>query len=417
MDLEERLAVFIDYENLALGAREHLGGMQFDFGPIADALAVRGRVVARRAYADWSYFDEDRRMLTRHQVELIEMTQRMGASRKNAADIKMVVDAIEMAFERDYISTFVMCTGDSDFSPLVHKLRELNKRVIGVGVEKSTSRLLPAACDEFLFYDRLEGVEVPDEDQGAPAPKRGARSRKPAAAPAAQKAPAASRRTKAAEAVAEAVAETVVETPVPDAVAEPETKPTATRRRKKAEPAPAPVDVAPEAEIDVTEQEEEAPASSDAPMEVRVAQTLADLQSSTSGPVTASALKRTLLRKDATFSESDYGFRTFGEFLRFLADRGFVELATGPSAGDPEVSLPEQGNTDAAFVLLRTVVQESKGSAALSGLKNAVRKKRPDFSEKALGFRGFLQFAKAAEAAGAVTLAWDDDADDYLVTA
>lgn len=415
MDLEERLAVFIDYENLALGAREHLGGMQFDFGPIADALAVRGRVVARRAYADWSYFDEDRRMLTRHQVELIEMTQRMGASRKNAADIKMVVDAIEMAFERDYISTFVMCTGDSDFSPLVHKLRELNKRVIGVGVEKSTSRLLPAACDEFLFYDRLEGVEVPDEDQGAPAPRRGSRSRKAAPA-AAQKAPAASRRAKAAEAVAEAVAEAPATEPVVEPEPEPEARP-ATRRRRKAEPAPAPADIAPEAESDVTEQEEEVPASSDAPMEVRVAQTLADLQSSTSGAVTASALKRTLLRKDPTFSESDYGFRTFGEFLRFLADRGFVELATGPSAGDPEVSLPEQGDTDAAFALLRTVVQDTKGSAALSGLKNAVRKKRPDFSEKALGFRGFLQFAKAAEAAGAVSLAWDDDADDYLVTA
>ncbi|MFD6446083.1 NYN domain-containing protein [Promicromonospora sp. NPDC060204] len=421
MDQEERLAVFIDYENLALGAREHLGGMQFDFGPIADALAVRGRVVARRAYADWSYFDEDRRMLTRHQVELIEMTQRMGASRKNAADIKMVVDAIEMAFERDYISTFVMCTGDSDFSPLVHKLRELNKRVIGVGVEKSTSRLLPAACDEFLFYDRLEGVEVPDEDQGAPAPKRGSRTRKTSTTEraAAQKAPAASRRAKAAEAVAEAVAgatspEAAAE---PEATAEPEAKP-ATRRRKKAEPAPAPVDVAPEAEpdVDVTEQDD-APASDDVPMEVRVAQTLGDLQSSTSGPVTASALKRTLLRKDATFSESDYGFRTFGEFLRFLADRGFVVLAPGPSAGDPEVSLPEQGDTDAAFALLRDVVQESGGSAALSGLKNAVRKRRPDFSEKALGFRGFLQFAKAAEAAGTVSLAWDDDADDYLVTA
>jgi hypothetical protein len=415
MDLEERLAVFIDYENLALGAREHLGGMQFDFGPIADALAVRGRVVARRAYADWSYFDEDRRMLTRHQVELIEMTQRMGASRKNAADIKMVVDAIEMAFERDYISTFVMCTGDSDFSPLVHKLRELNKRVIGVGVEKSTSRLLPAACDEFLFYDRLEGVEVPDDDQAAPAPKRGTRSRKATPAPeraAAQKAPTTSRRAKAAEAVAEAVAEA----PSAEVAAEPDGKP-ATRRRKKAEPTPAPVDVAPEAETDVTEHEEEVPAPSDVPMEVRVAQTLADLQSSTSGAVTASALKRTLLRKDPTFSESDYGFRTFGEFLRFLADRGFVELATGPSAGDPEVSLPEQGDTDAAFVLLRTVVQESNGSAALSGLKNAVRKKRPDFSEKALGFRGFLQFAKAAESAGTVALAWDDEADDYLVTA
>ena len=98
-------------------------------------------------------------MLTRHQVELIEMPQRMGAVRKNAADIKMAVDAVELSFERDYITTFVLGTGDSDFTPLVHKLRELNRRVIGVGVEASTSALLPAACDEFLFYERLVGVE------------------------------------------------------------------------------------------------------------------------------------------------------------------------------------------------------------------------------------------------------------------
>src|SRR5690606_3718999 len=144
-----------------LGAREHLSGMLFDLRPISDALAERGRVVVRRAYADWSYFDEDRRMLTRSHVELIEMPQRMGASRKNAADIKMAVDAVELAFVRDYISTFVICTGDSDFTPLVHKLRELNKRVIGVGVRQSTSALLPPACDEFLYYDDLEGVEPP----------------------------------------------------------------------------------------------------------------------------------------------------------------------------------------------------------------------------------------------------------------
>ncbi|WP_255372084.1 OST-HTH/LOTUS domain-containing protein [Cellulosimicrobium sp. CUA-896] len=151
-------------------------------------------------------------------------------------------------------------------------------------------------------------------------------------------------------------------------------------------------------------------------MEVRVAQTLADLASSTGGAVTASVLKRTLLRKDPTFSEADYGFRTFGEFLRFLADRGVVELAQGPATGDPEVSLPEQGDTASSFALLRSVVQEEGGSAALSGLKNAIRKRRPDFSEKALGYRGFLQFCKAAQAGGAVALAWDDDADDYLVT-
>ena len=109
---EERIGLFIDYENLAIGAREDLA-ISFDFKPIADALAERGRVVVRRAYADWSMFEADRRMLTENHVELIEIPQRKGLVRKNAADIKMAVDAVELAFERDYITTFVICTGDS----------------------------------------------------------------------------------------------------------------------------------------------------------------------------------------------------------------------------------------------------------------------------------------------------------------
>jgi uncharacterized protein (TIGR00288 family) len=328
VDQEERIALFLDYENLALGARDNLGGMTFDFRPIADALAERGRVVVRRAYADWSFFDEDRRMLTRSHVELIEMPQRMGASRKNAADIKMAVDAMELAFERDYISTFAICTGDSDFTPLVHKLRELNKRVIGVGVAKSTSALLPPACDEFLYYDRLEGVDIPEK------------------APAEHK---------------------------------PESQPAA---------------------------------------EELVAQTVAGLQGSSSGAVTASTLKRTLLRKDPTFNESDYGFRTFGELLRHLAERNVVELAEGPAKGDPEVSLPEHGDREAAFGQLRSVVQDltgGDGAVALSGLKNQLRRVRPDFSEKKLGYRSFLQFCKAAATSGVVALQWSPEADDYLL--
>src|SRR5690625_2775503 len=321
MDTEDRMAVFLDYENLALGARDE--GMVFDFGPIADALAVRGRTVVRRAYADWSYFDEDRRALTRHQVELIEMPQRMGASRKNATDIKMVVDAIEMAFEREYISTFVICTGDSDFSPLVHKLRELNKRVIGVGVESSTSRLLPPACDEFLFYERLEGVEA-----GGPPAARRRRGGPRAGAPAQEAAP------------------------VP------------------------PAHVAEEEPEDIEEA-----ATDPASLTVAVAQTLAGL-ATTSDAVTASVLKRALLRKDPTFSESDYGFRSFGEVLRHLAERGLVELSPGPAAGDPEVSLPERGGRAEAFALLAAIIAESDGAVPLSGLKNRIRKHQPAFSEK-----------------------------------
>ena len=345
MDHEERIALFLDYENLAISARDHLGGMTFDLRPVADALAERGRVVVRRAYADWSYFDEDRRMLTRSHVELIDIPQKMGASRKNAADIKMVVDALEVAFERSYISTFVLCTGDSDFTPLVHKLRELNKRVIGVGVEKSTSALLPPACDEFLYYDRLEGVEIP------PAKVRHARP-------------------------------PVVESPV---VVE----------------TPPPV-----RDVDT--------------LAVLVAQTVAGLQHSASGTVTASTLKRTLLRKDPTFNEADYGFRAFGELLRHLAGHNVVELAGSSAKGDPEVTLPEHGDREAAFALLRAVVLDlagATGSAALSGLKNQVRKLAPDFSEKKLGYRSFLQFCKAAATSGAVELKWNPDADDYLLTA
>ncbi|MFR9778586.1 NYN domain-containing protein [Micromonospora sp. MS34] len=356
MDQEDRIALFLDYENLALGVRDHHGGRPFDFRPIADALAERGRVVVRRAYADWSYFDEDRRMLTRSHVELIEIPQRMGATRKNAADIKMAVDAVELAFERDYISTFVICTGDSDFTPLVHKLRELNKRVIGVGVEKSTSALLPPACDEFLYYDRLEGVEVPP-----PAARRG-RAARPA---------------------------------VPEAPSEVETQP------------------------EVPPAEEEEAARDVDRLAVLVAQTVAGLQGSSSGEVTASGLKRTLLRKDPTFSESDYGFRTFGELLRHLAEHNVVELGEGPAKGDPEVSLPERGDREAAFELLGSVVAElagDGGAVALSGLKNQLRRARPDFSEKKLGYRSFLQFVKAAATSGVVDLRWDPDADDYLLT-
>ncbi|MEV6302902.1 NYN domain-containing protein [Actinoplanes sp. NPDC051861] len=351
MDQEERIALFLDYENLAIGAREHLGGMAFDLRPVADALAERGRVVVRRAYADWSFFGEDRRMLTRSHVELIEIPQRMGASRKNAADIKMVVDALELAFEREYISTFVLGTGDSDFTPLVHKLRELNKRVIGVGVERTTSALLPPACDEFLFYDRLDGVEVP-----APRPARSSRPPAPVK-------------------------------PEPAAV--------------KPEPAPEP------------------PARDAETLATLVAQTVSGLQRSASGGVTASTLKRTLLRKDPTFNEADYGFRAFGELLRHLASGNVIELSDGQAKGDPEVSLPEHGDREAAFGLLRTVVADltgGTGSVALSGLKNKVRRAAPDFSERKLGYRSFLQFAKAAATAGAIGLAWSAEADDYLLT-
>lgn len=153
MNEEERIALFLDFENLALGARDR--GDQLDMAVIMDALTERGRVVIRRAYADWNLFSEHRAGLVAQRIEMIEVPQRSGMVRKNAADIKLAVDALELAFERAFITTFVIASGDSDFTPLVLKLRELNRSVIGVGVEGSTSELLPGACDEFLFYERL----------------------------------------------------------------------------------------------------------------------------------------------------------------------------------------------------------------------------------------------------------------------
>ena len=344
---EERIALFLDYENLAIGAREALGSQPFDFRPIADALAERGRVVVRRAYADWSSFSEDRRMLTRHQVELIEIPQRMGASRKNAADIKMAVDAIELSFERGYITTFVLGTGDSDFTPLVHKLRELNRRVIGIGVEASTSALLPPACDDFLFYERLKGVE-----QGVPRKARPTRRSSP-----------------------KPVEEPLVE---------------------KAEVAADQTDLG-----------------------VLVTQTLAGLERSTNGPVLASSLKRTILRKDPTFNEADFGFRGFGELLRHLADQGIIELTAGSAQGDPEVHFPTHaGDEEAAFALLRETVERltaKNGPPHLSGLKTEMRKAQPDFTEKKFGYGGFLQFCKAARARGVIDMEFDEEAGDYII--
>ena len=170
---EERIALFLDYENLAIGAREALGGAPFDFRPIADALAERGRVVVRRAYADWSCFDEDRRMLTRAQVELIEIPQRHGRARARTPPTSRW-PSTRSSWPSSATTSPRSCigTGDSDFTPLVHKLRELNKRVIGIGVEASTSALLPPACDEFLFYDRLRASSRHRRPPRHPGPAR-----------------------------------------------------------------------------------------------------------------------------------------------------------------------------------------------------------------------------------------------------
>jgi uncharacterized protein (TIGR00288 family) len=350
-DEEDRIALFVDFENIAIGAKERGGNL--DMKVVIDALAERGRVVVRRAYADWNLFSEYRQNLVGQRIEMIEVPQRTGMVRKNAADIKLAVDALELALQRDFLTTFVIASGDSDFTPLVLKLRELNKKVIGVGVEGSTSELLPGACDEFLFYERLVGP-------GSARPSR--------------------------------------------------------RRRRKSSEGHA------EPDSGESDTENDNDNGTDLASLARlVTKTLSGLQQSSDGPPLSSMIKRVILRKDPAFSEGDYGFRSWSELLRHLETMGVIELQEGGAQGDPVVDFPSEGGGEAkAFELLKDVVVELEqraGSPPLSGLKDHLRKRSPGFSEKNYGYSGFLQFAKAADAKGVIDLEWDDDAEDYYLTA
>jgi uncharacterized protein (TIGR00288 family) len=150
---ELTIAVFVDFENLALGA-EQTNKARFEMELVSKRLLERGRVVFKRAYCDWNRFQNFTREFHRTGFELVDIPG-SKVSGKNSADIRMVVDALDLCYSKSHIDTFALLTGDSDFSPLVAKLKENDKRVIGCGVRVSTSTLLASSCDEFFFYDDL----------------------------------------------------------------------------------------------------------------------------------------------------------------------------------------------------------------------------------------------------------------------
>ena len=147
------MAVFCDFENVALGVREAKYA-QFDIGKVLERLLLKGSIVVKKAYCDWERYKEFKAPMHQASFELIEIPH-VRQSGKNSADIRMVVDALDLCYTKAHVDTFVIVSGDSDFSPLVSKLRENDKTVIGVGVKKSTSDLLIACCDEFIYYDDL----------------------------------------------------------------------------------------------------------------------------------------------------------------------------------------------------------------------------------------------------------------------
>ena len=153
MNEDLNLALFCDFENIALGVRD-ARYRKFDIAPVLERLLLKGSIVVKKAYCDWDRYKKFKPGMHEAAFELIEIPH-VKLSGKNSADIRMVVDALDLCYTKEHIDTFVIISGDSDFSPLVSKLRENAKTVIGVGVKQSTSDLLISNCDEFIFYDDL----------------------------------------------------------------------------------------------------------------------------------------------------------------------------------------------------------------------------------------------------------------------
>jgi len=178
------MALFCDFENVALGVRDAQYG-QFDIDKVIERLLLKGNIVVKKAYCDWARCKECKAAMHEASFELIEIPH-VRQSGKNSADIRMVVDALDLCYTKGHVDTFVIISGDSDFSPLVSKLRENNKTVIGVGVKNSTSDLLIANCDEFIYYDDLVRGQTPRKKaggrEGSPVPAKGVAAKAPVGA-------------------------------------------------------------------------------------------------------------------------------------------------------------------------------------------------------------------------------------------
>lgn len=169
------MALFCDFENIALGVRDAKYA-QFDIARVLERLLLKGNIVVKKAYCDWERYKDFKTAMHEAAFELIEIPH-VRQSGKNSADIRMVVDALDLCYTKEHLDTFVIISGDSDFSPLVSKLRENNKIVIGVGVKNSTSDLLMANCDEFIYYDDLVRPPTPRKKaDGRDASRKGVRS-------------------------------------------------------------------------------------------------------------------------------------------------------------------------------------------------------------------------------------------------
>ena len=294
------IAVFCDFENVAIGIRE-ANYPDFKIRPILERLLLKGSIVVKKAYCDWDRYKEFKRDMHEAAFELIEIPH-VRMSGKNSADIRMVVDALDLCYTKSHIDTFVIISGDSDFSPLISKLKENGKGVIGIGVRGSASSLLISNCDEFIFYEDIVQIK----------PAQKAAAKKPAAAKPAK------------EAVRETAAEAV---PAPH--------PTRRRGRPAAGKAAA-VEEAP-AEVKAEPSAEDKKSRAIEIVVGTVEQLVSDRGGE--GSIPASTIKNTIKRVRPGFSESEYGYSAFGKILDEAHKRGAL-VVEKKEGGSVIVSLP-----------------------------------------------------------------------------
>jgi uncharacterized protein (TIGR00288 family) len=291
------MAVFLDLENIALGARD-AKYPSFDINKVLERLLLKGHIVVKKAYCDFDRYKDFKRGLHEAAFELIEIPH-VRQSGKNSADIRMVVDALDLCYTKGHVDTFVILSGDSDFSPLVSKLRENAKTVIGVGVKNSTSDLFLNNCDEFIYYDDLVRKEH-SRRRRAGGGNAGAR----AASTSTASSPAASMST-ASTSTANAPAEYA---PAESA---------APTENKPPDPADA-LDLVVETLDAVTEERGE------------------------NEPIWGSMIKQAIKRRHPGFTERFYGFRSFNDLLADAEKRGLLTLRPDEKSGGYTVRLAEK---------------------------------------------------------------------------
>ncbi len=291
------MAVFCDFENVALGVRDAKID-RFDIKPVLERLLLKGSIVVKKAYCDWERYKGFKASMHEASFELIEIPH-VRQSGKNSADIRLVVDALDLCYTKSHVDTFVIVSGDSDFSPLVSKLRENAKKVIGVGVKHSTSDLLVANCDEFIFYDDLvrEAARDASRREGATGAKRQGGEERPAKA---------------------------------------ENDERDERDERKAE-----------------ERKSKAIALAVETLDALV------LERGDSGKIWASVLKSAIKRRRPDFNETRYGFRAFGNLLDEAQARGLLEVGRDEKSGTyvSRTSPPAAG--DAAETTAPAVAEEA----------------------------------------------------------